>query len=529
MKQLLTRKYFLLFALWSVLTCINLNKAFHIDDTFYLESAHRIKDNPLRPMSGMINWDEVPTPMYTHNPPSGFPYSIALVSGITGFNEIPLHLYLSVFTFFALYFFAGITELLSLENKKLLLVLFALNPAFVINQNLMLDVPILSLILGSLYFLLKASHAGKGMSYSLCALLLSAGILIKYSILPLAGILALVIIIRKEYKYLAVLLIPFLVIAGWCAWNYWEFGAFHMQGRQQEAGLNQNIYSFMACIGAMAPFAVSFISGALGSKTSKAIIYSLLILFIASVGLFLAGVIPEEYYSRYINYAFFITGLIIFIILAFEIFPHLRSLKSFIQTEQFIVLLYAAALAGFIIVFAPFMATRHILLVLPFILLSGADLFMRSKETINRLSIILTIFFGIALGISDRKYANYYRRSAAEISLPAESKIWFTGHWGWQWYSKQKGREQYDITRNDVKEGDYFVFPGDISRQQISSDIELKTIEKKWEEGDPFTLFSGSNFASLYNSFSYKPPWSLSKAPVDTIYVCRVQAVKDTK
>ena len=71
-------RYILL--IWLIATLFNLNKAYHIDDAFHLEAAAHIVKNPLRPMSGFINWDDVPKPMYEHNQPPLLFYIISFYS-----------------------------------------------------------------------------------------------------------------------------------------------------------------------------------------------------------------------------------------------------------------------------------------------------------------------------------------------------------------------------------------------------------------------------------------------------------------
>ncbi|UTW62288.1 hypothetical protein KFE98_20165 [bacterium SCSIO 12741] len=50
-------------------TLINVNKAFHIDDTFYLEAAQWIEHNPLHPFSAVVNWENTARPIYVENNP----------------------------------------------------------------------------------------------------------------------------------------------------------------------------------------------------------------------------------------------------------------------------------------------------------------------------------------------------------------------------------------------------------------------------------------------------------------------------
>lgn len=125
------------------------------------------------------------------------------------------------------------------------------------------------------------------------------------------------------------------------------------------------------------------------------------------------------------------------------------------------------------------MSTRHVLLVIPFILLFGHELIDKATISINRLSVTITILLGLFLGISDWKYSDYYRKMASAIDLPKDRNTWTAGHWGWQWYSEKNGMKQYNTHQSNVIEGDYFVYPGNISSQKINKNIHLTVLYRK--------------------------------------------------
>lgn len=517
-------RFLLLVLIWILLTAINLGKAYHIDDTFHLEAAEWIKDNPTRPMSGTINWKDNPTPIYSHNQPPLFFYLLALVISVAGNGEIPLHLFLSIFTFLALFIFDKLSDELKLKNRTLLLLLFGFSPAFVVNQNLMTDVPLLALVLGSALFLLKAGGEKKATGYAISALLMGTGLLIKYSVLPLLVVLLLVIIIRRDYKYVAVLLIPLGMLLLWSVWNYVEYGSVHFLDRPK-SGLHINrLWSFLAATGSMAFFSASLLFGTWAKPFVRRGILLIFSLFLMLIVEFALGFIPEPDINNIFNVLFVLNGLLVFLLLIRLFVKQTGSegLQPYMKTNSFIIFLFAGSMAAFMVLFAPFMATRHILLILPFILLFTSGLLENSGKTINRLSLVITVALGIALGISDYKYAGYYRKMAARFSVSKNTTIWVAGHWGWQWYTSRHGLKQYQTGSPEVKKGDMFIYPGNISRQEFEQDLKLEIIEKRWEEATPLTFFSGNNFASLYSSSVKIAPWTLTMQPIDTIYVCRV-------
>ena len=517
-------RFLLMLILWAMLTAININKAYHIDDTFHLEAAEWIKDNPTRPMSGTINWKDNPTPLYTHNQPPLFFYLLALVISVAGTGEIPLHLFLSIFTFLALFLFDQLILTLKLKNRVLLLLLFAFSPALMVNQNLMTDIPLLAMVLGSALFLLRADGENKAIGYIISALLLGTGLLIKYSVLPLLVVLLLVIIIRRDYKYLAVLLIPLGMLMLWSVWNYVEYGSVHFLDRPK-SGLHINrFWSFLAATGSVALYTASLLYGTWTRPIVRQGIFTVLSLFLVLILLFAVGFVTEPEINNIFNVLFLLNGLMVFSLLIRHFIKQSGKvgLLAYIKTSSFIPLLFAGSTSVFIMLFAPFMATRHILLILPFVLLFSSGLFENAGKNINRLSLIVTVALGVVLGISDYKYAGYYRKMAARFSVSQNATVWTAGHWGWQWYTSRHGLNQYETGSPEVKRGDLFIYPGNISRQKFEQDLKLEIIEKHWEEATSLTFFSGNNSGSLYSSSVKIAPWSLSIKPIDTIYLCTV-------
>ena len=514
----------MLILLWAMLTLLNITKAFHIDDTFHLEAAEWIRENPLTPMSGLINWTDSPTPLYTHNQPPLFFYMIALVISFAGTGEIPLHLFLSIFTFLSLFIFDRLTHLLKIRNSGLLLLLFAFSPALIVNQNLMTDIPLLTLILGSAYFLVLASEQPKARSYVLAALLLGIGLLIKYSVLPLLVVLILVLIIRRDFRYLTVLLIPLGMLFLWSVWNYTEYGSVHFFDRPT-GGLHINrLWSFMAVIGSVCLFTASLFHGSWPFRYVRYVIATVIIMFLALILLFISGLVSEQATAYILNIGFILNGFFLFFLMIRFTVKYVKAsgFRQTIESDGFIMFLFAGATSAFIMLYAPFMATRHILLILPFVLLFLWPLIEKSGRTINRVSLISTVILGIALGISDYTYAGFYRKMASEIKLPQGTKVWTAGHWGWQWYSAKNGMIPFAGSTFEMNEGDWFVYPGNIPRQSFENSLELTVVEKYFESATPRTFFSGNNNASMYSSSMKIPPWTLSMRPIDTVYICRV-------
>lgn len=509
---------------WVSLTAINLNKAFHIDDTFHLEAAGHLLAHPARPMSGLINWKDVPTPMYTHNQPPLFFFLIALGIRIFGEAEAPLHLLFSLWTLLALFLFQQLTRRFSASGADTVFLLFACSPATVVNQNLMTDMPLLACLLGSFLFLIRATATRLWFDYSAAACCLGLGLLIKYSMLPLLVVLALVMLVHRDAKKLAVLAIPAGLLLLWSWWNFWEYGSCHLTDRPKSFVHINKLWGFLACLGSMATFLPALIDGIMPRKWFRTWVYFFLLLFVVSAILCYNGVIPEDNHAFWLNGSFWACGILAAVASATVLAGYGKAgWARFIVTPSFIAFLYLSALSLFIILFAPFNATRHILLILPFLLLFVQEYIGRASAGMQRTAVIVTVALGLLLGVSDWVYADYYRKMAA-LALPEGKTVWTAGHWGWQWYARQNGMQVYATGRSPVKAGDYFVYPARVSRQTFGEELKLIAVDSLWEEAGPATFFSGSYFASMYNSFAKKPAWRLSRSPLDTIFISRVGA-----
>ncbi len=515
----------LIFLIWAILTLINLNKAYHIDDTFHLEAAEQIQENPFHPMSGSIDWDNEPRPIYQYNQPPLLFYLILLTKMLFGNGEVPMHLMLSVFTFLSLYFFYKISVVLKAKSSHTLLVLFAFCPAFMVNQNLMTDIPIMALTLGSIFFLLNGMKNGTIRDYLISALLISAGLMIKYSLLPLMVVILATLLMTKRFKEILIYLIPVLVLILWSIWNIWEFGSIHLLDRPRSDIRMIKIWGFISALGSVLFIFPILIHSTMPKRIMMVVCVALLLAFAGGSILVYLDLIQEEGFNKGLSYFFLLNGVALLLWFIYAVLKELQGKGlSFFDSPLFPIVLCVIGFASFNAMFAPFMATRHVLPIIPFFLLF-AHRYFEGSGLIKQAVLVISIAIGSWLGISDWVYADFYRRNASEFTN-RDKTIWSVGHWGWQWYSKQAGMKIYG--RNSVKEirkGDLLIYPKDIHKQKIDPGIKLQLIEKRYEVPDLRTFFSGKKFASLYASSPSKPAWIISNEPIDTILVFRIEEI----
>jgi len=207
--------------------------------------------------------------------------------------------------------------------------------------------------------------------YILAALVFGLAVLVKYTVLPLFIVLAVSLLWKRKYQLLWTLLIPLAMLALWSWWNLREFGYFHIAGRNRDNfGLNDFLatsLSVMACLGAVTPFALSFFSRIFrNGKPFTILIPAVLGAFLLFFLLSWYGIINAGLSKEILRYLFLLNGMVLvtaIVVLAVKRMRPGGMTGSFDHTDA-VLISWFAGVTVFIIQFAPFIATRHILLII---------------------------------------------------------------------------------------------------------------------------------------------------------------------
>lgn len=505
---------------------VNLTKAVHIDDTAYLEIAQAIIRHPLHPLSQEINWENTAQPIFNINQPLLVPYIYAILIKIFGESEFVLHLFIAVCSGLSIYLFFILALFFQIRYSLFLTWMFALGPAFLPGQNLMVDIPLMVSWLFFFWMLFSVEEDNKK-KYIFAGIAAAISCMIKYTSLTLLPVMLLIIIFRRHWRSLWYLGIPLVTLALWSIFNYYDYGAIHILGRTtRPLTLQILIYrmiSWIAGVGAVSPFVLSFIDIKKSDPANK-----LLMLVGGALGVILSVYMVLSNQDQFLIYwfLFFVGGVLVngFIILHLvqDIQSGLQEKKRMVVDKNILLGLWVVGTFGFIIMFSPFLAVRHILLVVPVVLLIlgthlSATEFIIPRETV---SMGLTIFLGVSLAISDYFYADIYRYNAYKIrhDLPQTPHVYQVGHWGWQWYSIKAGMIQYDKGMTHLRNNDLLVVALNISSQQIEPDylpnlqilqrINIPAPAQTWIR----TMYDRGYY---YFRFPTSPPWFFSKAPFE--------------
>lgn len=532
-----------LLLLWLFATAINLNKAYHIDDTAYLETAQWILQNPLHPMSGKINWGQNADPIHLQNQPHLYFYLLATWSLLFGFGEIDTHLFQSLFTFSCIVLIYLIAQLIIPNYALFLTVIMTLSPAFVVGQNLMVDVPLLSFLLAFFYVLIKPTAMSETKRFMLAGLIAGSACLIKYTGLPLIPVMLLYIIIKRKFNLIWTTGIPIGMLILWSFFNYLDYGSIHILGRSSLSFSFKNLlamtFDWFVALGSILPYSPFFFGNIW--RTSKkwnlfvqiALILILIISALTFLGVFL-GKLDDSLTFKFLQSLFLGNGIAVVLLLLNEFRSNYGKLLIEDNHPILILYLWLFSIGLFIILFSPFMATRHVLLVIvPLTLLIARFIETNLSVFWSATAVLLTVVLTLGLGISDRIWANYYREKAALIrsELPSKANIYFTGHWGWQWYAKKNGMQQLDSLNPQIQEGDYLAYPSRIHQQsldKILSNYSLKVVKEYIEPPSALTFFK-TDRGRFYASSFFRLPWIINWHPFDKIVLYQAQTVEREK
>jgi hypothetical protein len=507
---------------------VNLTKPVHVDDAAYLAIVRWVMAHPLHPMQGLLNWADGAQPISSINQPLLYIYLQTLLQAWLGPSLLAQHALMALVSAGVVVVFYRLARAVGAQQPLWLTALLVLGPAFLPGQNLMMDVPALLCWLVCLWALLGAGGRWGTGRLALGAAALAAGLLIKYTSLVLLPIFIFALLRQGQRRRLWLLLIPLGVLTAWSLFNLWDYGAIHILTRPVDTGSLRHTLaeaaSWVGGLGALAPFTLSFAGrlparrwlwlalAGLGAAVTVALgvhTHSLLLgvewgLFVANGGLALA---LAAWAARAGNW---------------------RLLAA--PTDQ-VLLLWLAGAAAFAILFAPFMAARHILLALPAVLL----LLGRAWRVGPRLAaagLAVTVALGGWLAISDYALAAVYPAQASSLAaaLPAGGTHWIIGHWGWQWYGEQAGLVSYDVQTSRLAPGDALVSPSVPHHQTLrpADQQRLARVRTVIVAAAPLTWLRSMSATPWggYYSFSIgdgAPPYPWSTAPLETFEIYEVR------
>ena len=533
------RAWVQLIALWAIVTAYNLFKPYHIDDTAYLEIARWISAHPLHPMQGLLNWNDFYEPIYNLNQPHLYFYLLALWGGAFGYSEPAMHALQSLSALACILLFHRLARVLVGPLALWATAIVVLGPAFIVEQNLMVDVPLLATWLAFFNPLIcDIESPNQNRRYALAALACAAALLIKYSSLVLLLILCLSLLLERRKAQAWTVLIPLATLAAWSLFNFLDYGGVHIAARGQGEShdwlwLSKEAVAWVLALGALTPLGlIAGVQSLNRQKLARAewAIYGIVSLAFAVMILSVAaGALSHRGSGALLWVVFFANGAMVYVALTPDVMGLASRRMWPAETVRaagptIYLLLWILGTTAFYVLFSPFIAARHVLLILPALTLMLVARWVGSLTSRSKIfGLAFTVIVSAGLCLSDWRFAEFYKLEAAKLaqSRSTASSVWVSGHWGWQWYATQNGFRQIDVRSPGLRPGDYYVVVDD--DQPLKAPPPMRLVRTDTQDGPLLNLFCTGRSARFYASTYMAAPWSLSRECLRHLTVFQIE------
>ena len=544
------RDWPLLGLIWVAVTAANLYKPYHIDDSAHLFFAQAFMAHPLQPMTTTLNLLGVVEPIWHANQPPLYFYLIGLWGLLFGTSEPAMHALGALFSLAAIVLFYRIARVMTTAAALWLTAIMMLGPAFVVSQNLMVDVPLLALWL--LFFDALITGADKPddrqtARFVVAGLAAGAALLVKYSSLVLPPVLILVLLMERRWRLWWTAAIPFAFLGFWAVFNLLEYRHIHMLQRPAHPFRHslldpvQRFVGVVVTLGGLTPFGLLVAARLVPAlrRRSGALFLAVGALFLVLILLALAGV-AEAPADTVLRVFFLLNGIALVAgAVAAVAWRVSRSTALFVATPAnvrlAVLVLWVLGHFAFYSLYAPFMAARHVLLVLPALLLLGAMLWpLGVPRRDGRIVLAATIALTGMVQWADWRFAGFIRDEAAVVmqTLPPGSHVWTSGVWSWQWYAARAGMQVVDMDHPAARSGDYFAMPydGESPRTVVMSALGtlppttlVRTDHKPLGIGDLFCTARPTHFYGVPFAWLPQGPWMLTGNCMNLVEVYQVK------
>jgi hypothetical protein len=408
-----------------------------------------------------------------------------------------------------------------------------LSPAFPTSQNLMTDVPTLFFWLMFFVFVFRFELTEKQFDLIKAGLFSALACLTKYIGAVLLPILVLVVLIKQKKGLLLILLAPFVLLFSWGIISYLDYGTVHLFSKIRMPKADKVLLKacdYMVCLGGICPFSLLFFPAFV--KDKKAL---LLILFslLPAYYFFPANFLRPGEVTLSLIYYFWLNGIFTFLSTLYFLCRLMTksSPKHFLKLSSFVFFCWFIGIFLFVILFVPFVAVRHLLPIIPVIVIVlGLVAVPKTSLFFRNLVFALSMTLAIVIAISDWSLANVYRDMASQIrkELGKEARIIAFGHWGWQWYAEKEGMIIFDRYSTTMELGDYVVIPSSIHVQRINkneqSELEVIRIINVVSPLVSWIRTMGRKpVGGYYYSVRLVGPWRFSNDPLETFTIYQKQ------
>ncbi|MCP3980463.1 MAG: glycosyltransferase family 39 protein [bacterium] len=517
-------------------------KALHVDDPLFVWTARQIHESPADFYGFDVNWYGKLEPMFevNHNPP-GFPYALALWAVVFGWGEAALHWFVFLAALAAaLGTYALARESGAGDGAATTLSLIAAPGFLVTATTVMCDMPLLALYVWAVALWVRALKRGSPAAAIGSLACVTAAGLTKYfgvSLVPLLALYALLQPQRERRLWSLALLLPLAAFGGyeWMTRGLYDVGllgqaagaatAPHLAGGSTL--LARALSALVFAGGCFTP--ILFLAPLLFRVREWLPILALSAL--CAVGLGLGGAVGHHVFrdAEGVRWALAAqTGAM----LGAALLLLLLVAQDVWRSRDALGVLLAAWVGGTLVFAFPvsqFVAARVVLPLLPAAaLLVGRRLARRGVGRGRWLALAPALILALVVAGADAASANSARATAREIAAQLDGqpgRVWFQGHWGFQYYMQRQGARAVEFRHDRSAAGDFVVIPTHaanvraIDGGRVERGMQLSKRPSPWLA----TMQAGAG-AGFYSELWGPAPFAFGPVPEDVYYIYRLNS-----
>lgn len=471
-----------------VITLLNTVKPAVVDDTAYLLFARHLAADPLQPYSFDLFWYYRPEPAMEILLPPVLPYWLAAGMALFGENLALLKLWMFPFAWVLCVAVRSLMQRFAPGVETEGTIAFSLSPAVLPLMSVMLDVPALALGAAAVALFVKGCDGRRAWAVLLASVCTALAVQTKYSMLTVPCVILGYSFTRlgKPRGWLTVayaVAAITLAVGLFATWEWWlleKFGhshfLFHFKGN---AGEGKNLGETLMGRFAFAPPLLGQFGGlacGVSLAASAGIGWPRRVRVAAAVGVVgnfvLICVLPYSATAPLgprFDLAFLTFSMCGVSVVATGLFGLGRTLwqKTADADTLFLVgwvFVEAVGMLGM----TPFPAARRVIglcLATAVLLFHLVAKLGNGKPMMPRWGVAFAVGLGVlvwTVDCWDAQAEKVLATKAMETTKPAPGEVvWFTGHWGFQWYCERAGMQHLNPWSNGtpMKTGDWLVMP----------------------------------------------------------------------
>jgi hypothetical protein len=497
------------------------DKAYTIDDTLFLRQAEQLTRDPLHPTAFTLSWRDVPERMSSIMPSGPVMAYLLLPSVRGGAHERSAHLVVCLMMLVAICFTVRLALRLgfSLEDAALAGLVLASTPAVLaMATTVMPDVPAMAFgVLGVERFFAWRSERRRHQAVA-AALGLALAALARTHLLVLVGALGL--IDRREQKRF--LLWAPLGAALLLVWLGVRITHDPIPGALDIAGSARRFMTWRHLDGNLLGFACDWVLAmplGLGWLVlrGRALPWRLSLLLLPAAALLLFTAEQVEWL-----WAAPIAALGALVLV--DVLLDARRRGDGLQLVLGVWLLLALPVALYVQ-----MAPKYLIASAPAVALLLTRRLANGPRLRVRLAGALVVgglILGVAIARADERLANLDRRMASEIipRLQRQGKVWFNGHWGFQWYAEKLGAAPLTRTPPLPEPGDFIVSGALGSSDALRSHPARRQLESHRDDEPGGRIMSRCDGAGFYANSQGYLPWTWGSCELERVEVFQLTA-----